>query len=102
MSGEVAVVTDFGIAKAIELAREAVAIDSTFTSAWNLLGTAISNYGGQSSAIDTTLPQAFRYCERLPERERNLDFARNYDLGPNCGVMPRGRRHTGRWVALTY
>lgn len=71
-----------GDRKAIELAREAVAIDSTFASAWSLLGAAISNYGGQSSAIDTALTQAFRYRARLPERERNLVFARYYNLGP--------------------
>ncbi|MEQ1693457.1 MAG: protein kinase, partial [Gemmatimonas sp.] len=71
-----------GDRKAIELAREAVAIDSTFASAWSALGAFLSNYGGRASAIDTALTQAFRYRDRLPERERDLVSARYYSFGP--------------------
>jgi tRNA A-37 threonylcarbamoyl transferase component Bud32/tetratricopeptide (TPR) repeat protein len=71
-----------GDRKAIELAREAVAIDSTFASAWSLLGATLSNYGGRASAIDTALAQAFRHRDRLPARERDLVYARYHVIGP--------------------
>lgn len=71
-----------GDRKAIELAREAVAIDSTFASAWSGLGAFLSNYGGQASAIDTALTQAYRYRDRLPAVERDRVAARYYMLGP--------------------
>jgi tetratricopeptide (TPR) repeat protein len=67
---------------AIGLAREAVAFDSTFASAWSLLGATLSNYGATASAIDSALTQAYRYRERLPAVERDLVVARYYALGP--------------------
>ena len=79
---EAARANSLGDRKAIELAREAVALDSTFASAWSLLGAALSNYGGRASAIDTALTQAFRHRERLPERERDLVYARYFVIGP--------------------
>ena len=71
-----------GDKRAIELARDAVAIDSSFASAWSGLGAFLSNYGGRPSAIDTALTQAYRYRDRLPARERELVAARYYSLGP--------------------
>ena len=71
-----------GDRRSIELAREAVAIDSTFASAWSMLGATLSNYGGRRSAIDSALAQAFRYRDRLPARERDQVTARYYTLGP--------------------
>ena len=79
---EAARANSLGDRKAIDLAREAVAFDSTFASAWSLLGAVLSNYGSRASAIDTALTQAFRYRERLPERERDLVFARYHVIGP--------------------
>jgi tetratricopeptide (TPR) repeat protein len=68
--------------RAIVLAREAVAIDSTFASAWSALGAALSNYGGTRSSIDSAVTQAYRYRERLPELERDMVVARYFGLGP--------------------
>ncbi|MBX9928130.1 MAG: protein kinase [Gemmatimonadaceae bacterium] len=71
-----------GERQSIELARQAVAIDSTFATAWNLLGAVLSNYGGRLSAIDSALTNAYRFRERLPEREREHVTARYFALGP--------------------
>jgi hypothetical protein len=71
-----------GDARAVALAREAVAIDSTFASGWNSLGAFLSNYGGSRSAIDSALTQAYRYRDRLPANERESVIARYYGMGP--------------------
>jgi tetratricopeptide (TPR) repeat protein len=68
--------------RAVTLSREAVALDSTFATAWSMLGAMLSNYGGTRSAIDSALMQAYRYRERLPTLERDLVFARYYAMGP--------------------
>jgi len=67
--------------RAVVLAREAVAIDSTFASAWSLLAATLSNYGGSRSAIDSATTQAYRYRERLPVLERDMVTARYFGLG---------------------
>ena len=74
--------TSLGDNRSIALAREAVAIDSTFASAWSALGAMLSNYGGTRSAIDSALTQAYRYRDRLPAIERDRVVARYYGLGP--------------------
>ncbi|MGH7616570.1 MAG: protein kinase domain-containing protein, partial [Gemmatimonadaceae bacterium] len=66
----------------VALLRDAVAIDSTFASAWSTLGAVLSNYGGSRSSIDSAVTQAYRYRERLPELERAAVTARYYALGP--------------------
>ena len=71
-----------GDRRAIQLNREAVALDSTFASAWSSLGATLSNYGGTRSAIDSAVTQAYRYRDRLPARERDLIVGRYYSLGP--------------------
>jgi tetratricopeptide (TPR) repeat protein len=71
-----------GDRRTLQIAREAVALDSTFASAWSLLGAALSNYGGTRSAIDSALTQAYRYRERLPAREREMLVGRYYAMGP--------------------
>ena len=68
--------------RSIALTREALAIDSTFASAWSGLGALLSNYGGTRSAIDSALTQAYRYRDRLPAIERDRVVARYYGLGP--------------------
>jgi tetratricopeptide (TPR) repeat protein len=68
--------------RAIALNREALAIDSTFASAWSALGATLSNYGGTRSAIDSALTQAYRYRDRLPVIERDRVIARYYAIGP--------------------
>jgi tetratricopeptide (TPR) repeat protein len=73
-----------GDRRALDLAREAVALDSTFASGWSLLAAMISNWGGGGlrSAQDSAMTQAYRYRDRLPDRERQQVIARYYNLGP--------------------
>lgn len=71
-----------GDRRSIDLNREAVALDSTFASAWSALGATLSNYGGAQSAIDSAITQAYRYRDKLPARERDLIVGRYYSLGP--------------------
>ena len=71
-----------GDERAIGLAREAVAIDSTFSSAWSALAAGLSNYGGSRSAVDSAIIHAYRYRDRLPALERDMLTARYFILGP--------------------
>jgi eukaryotic-like serine/threonine-protein kinase len=71
-----------GDAKSITVAREAVALDSTFASAWSLLAATLSNYGAPQSAIDSATTQAYRYRERLPAIEHDQVVGRYFALGP--------------------
>ena len=75
-------VNSVGDRRAINLAREAVTLDSTFASAWSGLGAFLSNYGGNRSSIDSAIAQAYRYRDRLPEMEKALVVARYFALGP--------------------
>jgi len=68
--------------RAIGLAREAVAIDSTFATAWSALAADLSNYGGSRSAIDSALVRAYHYRDRLPALERDMLTARYFIMGP--------------------
>ena len=71
-----------GDSRSIEMAREAVAIDSTFSGAWSALAADLSNYGGSPSAIDSALVHAYRYRDRLPPLERDMLTARFFIMGP--------------------
>jgi tetratricopeptide (TPR) repeat protein len=71
-----------GDRSALQLAREAVALDSTFATGWSSLAAMISNWGGSVSSRDSAMTQAYRYRDRLPARERELVTARYYNLGP--------------------
>ena len=68
--------------RSITVAREAVALDSTFASGWSVLGATLSNYDGSRSSIDSALSQAYRYRERLPALERDMVIGRYFGLGP--------------------
>jgi tetratricopeptide (TPR) repeat protein len=68
--------------KSIAVAREAVALDSTFASAWSLLAATLSNYHGAQSAIDSATTQAYRYRDRLPPVEHDQMVARYFGIGP--------------------
>jgi tRNA A-37 threonylcarbamoyl transferase component Bud32/tetratricopeptide (TPR) repeat protein len=67
--------------RALAVAREAVALDSTFSTAWSLLAATLANYGGNQSAIDSATTQAYRFRDRLPTLERDMVTARYYALG---------------------
>jgi tetratricopeptide (TPR) repeat protein len=71
-----------GNPRSIILAREAVALDSTFASAWSGLAANLSNFGGTQSAIDSALANAYKYRDRLPVQERDAVTARYFWLGP--------------------
>ena len=96
--------------RAVELAREAVSIDSTFATAWSLLGAMLSNYGSSRSAIDSALTQAYRHRERLPTLERELLIGRYFALGPGRdrakaiaayeGILRRGDTTTSALINL--
>ena len=63
-------------------AREAVALDSTFALGWTTLAIQLSNWGGTQSAIDSALSQAYRFKDRVGDRERERIIADYYALGP--------------------
>jgi eukaryotic-like serine/threonine-protein kinase len=71
-----------GDPRSVDAAREAVAIDSTFATAWSALATFLSNYRRSESAIDSAMSHAVRYADRLPAAERERLMARYYLLGP--------------------
>ncbi len=71
-----------GDPRSVQLGREAVALDSTFATAWSGLAAVLSNYGGSRSSIDSATTQAYRYRDKLPALERDLIVGRYYALGP--------------------
>jgi tetratricopeptide (TPR) repeat protein len=71
-----------GDPRSVQFGREAVALDSTFASAWSSLAALLSNYGGSQSAIDSALTHAYRYRDKVSANERALIVARYYGLGP--------------------
>ena len=58
--------------EAAERLREAVRIDTAFAMAYRKLGVALSNSGLPRSSVDSALEAAYRYRDRLTERERLL------------------------------
>ncbi|HET7023634.1 MAG TPA: protein kinase [Gemmatimonadales bacterium] len=58
--------------RAVQLARQAVAIDSTFALAWRKLAVALVNSSSSPLAVDSALDQAMKYADRLPDREKYL------------------------------
>jgi tetratricopeptide (TPR) repeat protein len=68
--------------RATDLLREAVKIDTAFAMAWRKLGVALNNSGRPRMQIDSTLERAYRFRDRLTERERLLAEATYFHLGP--------------------
>jgi hypothetical protein len=56
--------------RAVALLREAVALDSTFASAWRMMSAALYNAKAPRAAVDSALERAYAWRARLPERER--------------------------------
>ena len=71
-----------------ERLREAVRIDTQFAMAYRKLGVALSNSGMPRIRVDSALERAFRFRDRLTERERLLAEGTYYQLGPG---RDRGR-----------
>ena len=74
--------------EASERLREAVRIDSTFAMAWRKLGVALNNSGLPRIRVDSALENAYRFRDRLTERERLLAEGTYFHLGPG---RDRGR-----------
>jgi tetratricopeptide (TPR) repeat protein len=58
--------------EAVQLLREAIALDSTFALAYRKLNAALNNSGAPQIARDSALERAARYADRLPPLEKNL------------------------------
>jgi eukaryotic-like serine/threonine-protein kinase len=58
------------LALAANLLREAVAIDSTFAMAWRKLGVLLSQTGTSRTQMMDAFSRAYRFRDRLPDRER--------------------------------
>ena len=61
--------------RAISALEEAVTRDSTFAMAYRKLAVALWNSGGSRERHDWAIGQAYRYRDRLTDRERNLTIA---------------------------
>jgi eukaryotic-like serine/threonine-protein kinase len=68
---------------AIQFARQAVAADSNFASAWRLLAVTIGNTGGSRDEQDSAMEHAYRLRDRLPEMERLQTEAYYFHEGPH-------------------
>jgi tetratricopeptide (TPR) repeat protein len=69
--------------EAASLAREAVAFDSTFASAWFLVAFAMRNARMPQAVQDSAMERAFRYSDRLSEGEKLRVVAGYYWIGPH-------------------
>jgi eukaryotic-like serine/threonine-protein kinase len=58
--------------KALRLAREAIALDSTFAMAYRAVATAAGNSGLPRAVRDSAITKAYQYRDRLTDRERLL------------------------------
>lgn len=68
--------------QAAERLREAVRLDTAFAMAWRKLGVAMSNAGLPRVRVDSALEQAYRFRDRLTERERLMAEGTYFQLGP--------------------
>ncbi len=66
--------------KAVELLRQAVALDSTFALAWRKLSAALRNAQLPLLAADSAMEKAARYADKLPERERLMVMGALYQF----------------------
>jgi tetratricopeptide (TPR) repeat protein/tRNA A-37 threonylcarbamoyl transferase component Bud32 len=68
--------------RALPVAREAVAADSTFAMGWRLIAVLSGLAGRPRLEIDSAFRVAFRYQDRMTERERLFMLQQYYDQGP--------------------
>ncbi|MGH9888034.1 MAG: hypothetical protein ACREBE_21050, partial [bacterium] len=75
-------------ARSVALFREAVALDSTFASAWAAMATNMANGRAfPQSQQDSAMTMVVRFQDRLPAQARTVAVARYYYTGP--GRDPR-------------
>jgi tetratricopeptide (TPR) repeat protein len=72
--------TDY--AAAIPALRQAVAVDSTFASAWRKLAVAYLNSNYPQAAVDSALTQAYRWRDRMTPSERLMTTGSYFYRGP--------------------
>ena len=70
---------DGDAAKAVALLEEAIALDTTFAMAHRGLGIALGNFGYPRSRMVRALTNAYRYRDRLTDRERYATVAAYYE-----------------------
>jgi tetratricopeptide (TPR) repeat protein len=68
--------------RALPVAREAVAADSVFAMGWRLIAVLSVVAGRPRVEIDSAFRMAFRYQDRLTERERLFMLSQYYEHGP--------------------
>ncbi|HKV50320.1 MAG TPA: serine/threonine-protein kinase [Gemmatimonadaceae bacterium] len=73
---------------AVQYARQAVAADSNFASAWRLLAAVLANTNGSRAEADSAIEHAYRLRDRLPDMERLQTEAFYFFQGPH---QDRGR-----------
>jgi tRNA A-37 threonylcarbamoyl transferase component Bud32/tetratricopeptide (TPR) repeat protein len=83
--------------KAISLLRQAVALDTTFAMAYRKLGTAMRNNDLPLDSVSWAFERAYRYRDRLGERERYLASAAYF--GPGGPGRDRAKQ-AAAWEAL--
>ena len=83
-------------AKSVKLLEEAVALDTTFASAYRSLGIGYTNLNYPREKFDSAFARAYRYRDRLTEKERLLATAA-YFGGPLATARARSRRSTSIW-----
>ena len=64
---------------AVAVLREAVALDSTFALAWRKLAVAEFNAGASVATQDSALEKAFKYSDKVPDREKYLIHGTYYE-----------------------
>jgi tetratricopeptide (TPR) repeat protein len=67
---------------AIPLLRQAIALDTTFAMGYRKLAAALFNARSATASRDSALSRAYRFRDRLPERERGLLLGDYYIAGP--------------------
>jgi tetratricopeptide (TPR) repeat protein len=73
---------DQNVDKAIPVFKEAIALDTTFASAYRALAIALSNTGRDREGQISALEKAFAHRDHLPEVEQYLTVAAYYTQGP--------------------
>jgi tetratricopeptide (TPR) repeat protein len=69
------------MSRAVELFREAVAIDTTFAAAYRKLGAALGNMGMPRSSVDSAYRSAYEHRDRLTDVERYLTIGSYFTSG---------------------
>src|SRR4029453_7460367 len=72
-------------AKSAGLLEQAVALDTGFAMAYRSLGIAYSNMSFPREKSDSAFAKAYRYRDRLTERERYLATANYYEVARDRG-----------------